>query len=65
MEFFMSDAQSHNIVVVVRHDRPLGMVYRSGLAALSEPLNIDSFAPDGPYSLTSQYLVIPDAGWSS
>jgi len=65
MEFFMSDTQSHNVVVVVRHDRPLGMVYRSGLAALSEPLNVDSFAPEEPYSLTSQYLVIPDAGWST
>jgi two-component system cell cycle response regulator len=65
MEFFMSDTQSHRVVIVVRHDQPLGMVYRSGLAALSEPLNVDSFAPDEPYSLTSQYLVIPDAGWTT
>ena len=53
------------MVVVVRHDRPLGMVYRSGMAALSEPLNVDSFAPDEPYALTSEYLVIPDSGWSN
>ena len=65
MEFFMSDTQSHHVVIVVRRGQPLGMVYRSGLAALSEPLNVDSFAPDQPYSLTSQYLVIPDAGWTT
>jgi hypothetical protein len=38
------------------------MVYRSGLAALSEPLNVSSFAPDQSYALSSQYLIIPDAG---
>lgn len=65
MELFMSDTQSRNVVVVVRQDRPLGMVYRSGMAALSEPLNVDSFAPDEPYALTSEYLVIADSGWSN
>jgi two-component system cell cycle response regulator len=58
MEFFMDDSQSQHVVVVVRHDKPLGLVYRSGLAALSEPLNISSFAPDQPYSATSDYLVV-------
>lgn len=61
MEFFMSDEPSSHAVVVVRHDRPLGIVYRSGLAALSEPMHVNSFAPDQPYSSGSQYLVIPDA----
>jgi two-component system cell cycle response regulator len=63
MEFFMADAQSNHVVVVVRHDKPLGIVYRSGLAALSEPLNISSFAPDRPYSTSSEYLVVRDT-WS-
>ena len=60
MELFMDDARSLHVVVVVRHDKPLGIVYRSGLAALSEPLHITSFAPDKPYSTCSDYLVIPD-----
>ncbi len=63
MEFFMADAQSNHVVVVVRHDKPLGMVYRSGLAALSEPLTVSSFAPDRPYSASSEYLVVRDT-WS-
>ena len=41
MEFFMDDAESHHVVVVVRHEKPLGIVYRSGLAASSEPLTIE------------------------
>lgn len=65
MELFMSDAEPHHVVIVVRHDQPVGIVYRSGLAALSEPLKSDSFAPDQPYSLTSQYLVVPDNGWNT
>ncbi len=58
MEFFMDDAQSQHLVIVVRHDKPLGIVYRSGLAALSEPLTVTSFAPEQPYSATSDYLVV-------
>jgi predicted transcriptional regulator len=60
MEFFMADGQSNRLVVVVRHDKPLGVIYRSGLAALSEPLTVTSFAPDKPYSASSDYLVIPN-----
>jgi two-component system, cell cycle response regulator len=60
MEFFMADTETHHVVVVLRHDQPLGMVYRSGLAALSEPLHVDSFAPDQPYAFNSQYLVVVD-----
>ena len=60
MRLFMDDAGSHRVVVVVRHDVPLGLIYRSGLAALSEPLTEASFAPDVPYSTASDYLVIPD-----
>ena len=41
--------------------RPLGMIYRSGLAALSEPLHVDSFSPDQDYSPSSEYLIVPDA----
>jgi diguanylate cyclase (GGDEF)-like protein len=62
MQFFMAENQSNHVVVVVRHEKPLGMVYRSGLAALSEPLNVSSFAPDQSYALSSRYLIIPDAG---
>jgi hypothetical protein len=64
MEYFMADAPSNDVVVVVRHDRPLGIVYRSGLAVLSEPLTVGSFAPDQPYSPCSAYLVVQDT-WSN
>lgn len=63
MEFFMDDAQSQHVIVVVRHEKPQGLVYRSGLAALSEPLHIASFAPDQPYSASSDYLVVRET-WS-
>jgi predicted transcriptional regulator len=65
MQFFMADNQSNHVVVVVRHEKPLGMVYRSGLAALSEPLNVSSFAPEQSYSFSSQYLIISDACWTA
>ncbi len=64
MEFFMDDANSKHVVVVVRHEKPLGIVYRSGLAALSEPLTVSSFAPDQPFAATSDYLVVRET-WSN
>ena len=64
MEFFMDDSQSQAVVVVIRHDKPLGVIYRSGLAALSEPLTVASFAPDQPFSSTSDYLVVRET-WST
>ena len=64
MNLFMDDSKSNRVVVVVRHEKPLGLVYRSGLAALSEPLTTDSFAPDQPYSTSSDYLLVPDS-WSA
>ncbi len=63
MDFFMDDSQANHVVVVVRHEKPLGIVYRSGLAALSEPLTVASFAPDQPYAPTSDYLVVRET-WS-
>ncbi|MGM0490290.1 MAG: diguanylate cyclase, partial [Planctomycetota bacterium] len=64
MEFFMNDDPRHYVAMVVRHDKPLGIVYRSGLAALSEPLALTSFAPDQPYSTSSDYLVVRET-WSA
>jgi predicted transcriptional regulator len=64
MNLFMDDSKSNRVVVVVRHEKPLGLVYRSGLAALSEPLTTDSFAPAQPYSTSSDYLLVPDS-WSA
>jgi hypothetical protein len=45
---------------VVRQKKPVGMVYRRGLASLSEPLHVNSFSPDRPYTTSSDYLVVPD-----
>lgn len=63
MEFFMEDSPSNHVAVVIRHDKPVGIVYRSGLAALSEPLNVASFAPNEPYSDASDYLIVQET-WS-
>jgi predicted transcriptional regulator len=60
MQFFMCESESHYAAVVVRRDQPLGMVYRSGLAALSQPLTDASFAPSEPCTASSNYLLVPD-----
>jgi len=59
MRFFMAEGLSNHVAVVVRRDKPLGMVYRSGLAALSLPLTNSSFAPDKPCSTSSDFLRVP------
>ncbi len=61
MDFFTSGDDAQYVAIVVRHDQPLGMVFRNGLAALSEPLTTDRFAPEIPCSLSSDYLLVPDA----
>ncbi len=58
MEFFTRDSRS--LVVITHQDRPTGMVTRASLAALSEPLTADSFAPRRPYSRTSDYLLVAE-----
>ena len=59
VSFFGRDDRS--LAVVVDGDVPSGIVTRVGLAALSEPLTADSFAPDGEYEPTSGYLVVREA----
>jgi CBS domain-containing protein len=58
MEFFTRDSRS--LIVITHQDRPTGVVTRSSLAALSEPLTIDSFAAVRPYSHTSDYLLVAE-----
>ena len=58
MEFFK--LASSPLVVVVRNGWPTGLVSLKSLAAMSEPLNTESFAPAGPCSGTSQYLLVHD-----
>jgi diguanylate cyclase (GGDEF)-like protein len=58
MEFF-KHASSH-LVVVVRDGWPTGLVTLKSLAAMSEPLHRDSFAPAEPDSTPSQYLLVGD-----
>ena len=58
MEFFTRDSRS--LIVITHEDRPTGVVTRASLAALSEPLTIDSFAAGRPYSRTSDYLLVPE-----
>ncbi len=58
MEFFKQ--ASDPVVVVVRRGWPTGLVTLKSLAAMSEPLNSESFAPSMPYSGTSEYLLVHD-----
>jgi diguanylate cyclase (GGDEF)-like protein len=58
---FFSEFERSLAVVVTEGDRPTGIVTRTGLAALSEPLTTESFAPAGASQPSSDYLVVPDA----
>jgi diguanylate cyclase (GGDEF)-like protein len=58
---FFSEFERSLAVVVAEGERPTGIVTRTGLAALSEPLTADSFAPEEGQQSTSEYLVVRDA----
>jgi len=58
MEFFTADGRE--LVVIVRDNKPLGLVTCQGLAALNERLSFDRFVPCGVASPGSEYLVVPD-----
>ncbi len=58
MEFFTGE---HNSVAVILRDlRPSGLVYCQSLAALNERLVREHFVPSLPFSITSEYLRVPD-----
>lgn len=57
MEYF-ADSE-HDVAVVVRDGRPLGLVFCQGLAALNERLNVTAFQPAG-ISEGSEYLLVPE-----
>ena len=59
MEFFKR--ASSPLVVVVRNGWPTGLVTLKSLAAMSEPLDSESFAPLGPDRGTSEYLLVNDS----
>ena len=58
---FFSEFERSLAVVVAEGERPTGIVTRTGLAALSEPLTVESFAPDAEQQVTNDYLVVRDA----
>jgi two-component system cell cycle response regulator len=58
---FFSEFERSLAVVVTEGDKPTGIVTRTGLAALSEPLTLESFAPAEDFQPTSDYLLVPDA----
>jgi CBS domain-containing protein/GGDEF domain-containing protein len=57
MEYF-ADSE-HDVAVVVRDGRPLGIVFCQGLAALNEQLNVTAFQPAGICE-GSEYLLVPE-----
>lgn len=59
MDFFTRDSRS--LIVITNQDRPTGVVTRASLAALSEPLTSDSFAPSRPYTAASDYLLVAES----
>ena len=58
MEFFTGEHSS--VAVILRDQRPSGLVYCQSLAALNERLSREHFVPTLPFSPTSEYLVVPD-----
>jgi two-component system cell cycle response regulator len=50
----------HSLAVVVDGKVPTGIITRSGLAALIEPLASDTFAPRTAVDAGSAYLLVPD-----
>ncbi|WP_254508587.1 diguanylate cyclase domain-containing protein [Anatilimnocola floriformis] len=57
MEHFAES--EHDYAVVVRDQRPLGLIYCQGLAALNERLQVTAFQPAG-VSDGSEYLLVPE-----
>ena len=57
---FFSEFERSLAVVVTEGDKPTGIVTRTGLAALSEPLTAESFASDEEFRPTSDYLLVTD-----
>ncbi len=62
MDYFMDESKPCDVVIVARRSHPIGLVYRSGLAALSQPLNRGSFAPATECDGSTSSLVVPDLG---
>lgn len=60
MGHFMNEAAACDVVAVARRKQPIGLVYRSGLAALSTSLNTASFQPTAEFSTGTGYLAVPD-----
>lgn len=58
MEFFTGEHTS--VAVILRDQRPSGLVYCQSLAALNERLAREQFIPALPFAPTSEYLVVPD-----
>jgi len=58
MEYFTGEHNS--TAVIVRRERPVGIVHCQSLAALNEPLSRNQFLPAIPFSTGSEYLMIPE-----
>ena len=58
MEFFTGEHNS--VAVILRDQRPSGLVYCQSLAALNERLAREHFVAALPFSATSDYLLVPD-----
>jgi diguanylate cyclase (GGDEF)-like protein len=58
VKFFSQDERW--LGVIIAEDRPTGIVTRSSLASLSEPLAAESYAPEREYPVTSDYLLVPE-----
>jgi CheY-like chemotaxis protein/GGDEF domain-containing protein len=53
-------ADEASVAVVTRHGRPLGLIYRDSLTAVSKRIVRSAFAARAPFSLDSSYLTTPD-----
>ena len=57
-DFFTTDTRP--LVAVVCNEKPVGLVTPNNLAVLSMPLTTDTFAPETPFSKTTDYLLVSD-----
>jgi diguanylate cyclase (GGDEF)-like protein len=59
MDFFVRGAGS--ALVVVEHNKPIGIITRSSITSLIEPVRSDTFAPAEAFSTSGEFLVVAEA----
>jgi hypothetical protein len=56
MDFFVRGSGS--VLVVVENGKPIGIVTRTSITSLIEPVKTDTFAPSESFSPSSEFLLV-------